>query len=442
MPLYWITIGFFVFYASFALFFHYRSKFSSLESKVFTNKLFKLSFTTNIIVVILLYILFYLYNGTAFEPEAADSLVYQEHGVDLSKRFKAGNFNISGYLSDSDYSDFGYNVFLGITYSLFGTNPLTGRFLNALLGAFMVVTIYKTSKVLTNDSIAKTSSLLLTFAPFSLFYIGVTMKETLMIFILIQATYYGIKINNPSISKKTDALSLGIYTILLFFFRTPLAMAFISSLFIYIYLGLKNKKSVFKFLTILSMILSFALIVFFVSKLGLSSKMSEIIDQSSSQYDAELNEKIKSGGKFGLSIDKAAIVPFITISVLAAPFSTFTLVDNQDLIAWLLPACLSKNLLIFFALFGIWYSIKKQLRSHSIILAITFSYQIILAVSAVSTSGRYQLVTLPFLCIFMGIGLHEFKPNNKNAWLIFLFLMLLIIVGWNYFKLSIRQLEL
>jgi 4-amino-4-deoxy-L-arabinose transferase-like glycosyltransferase len=442
MPVHWLVFGFFAVVISFGLFEYFNSRFSRVESKVIVKKLFKISLATNVFTVLLLYLLFRLYNGTEFEPEAADSLNYDEHGKVLSEMFRNGDFDIKKYLYDSDYSDYGYNVFLGIIYSIFGPYALVGRLANALIGALMVVTLYRATELLTDKNTAKTSALLLTFAPFSLFYVSVNMKEILMIYILLQATYYLIKITKVSLSNKLDSVLLGFYTILLFFFRTPLAMAFILSMFVYIYLGLQNKTSLYKLISVLSFIVSFAVILVFISKLGLSSQISEIIDQSSGQYDAELNEKMKSGGRFGLSLDKAAIIPVIFISVLAAPFTTFTLVDNQDLIAWLLPGCLSKNILVFFALIGILNSIKHNFRAHSLILGITVSYQLILAVSAVSTSGRYQLVTLPFLCFFMAIGIEKYHPKKTNLFLLYLFAMFLVIIGWNYFKLSIRQMTL
>lgn len=440
MYFHWVLISFFVTIFSFVLFFDFNKKWFNINNLKFEKKIFRLSLLVNLVSVLFLYFLFYQYTGTEYEPEAADSLIYDEHGKDLSKMYMNGNFDVNSYLYDNDYSDYGYNIFLSIIYFIFGPFSIIARLVNAVIIAICVVVLYKITVLICNVKIAKTASLLYTFAPFSLFYLSVNLKESIMIYILIQATYYAIKLNSNNSDPKKDATFLAIFSLLLFFFRTPLAMAFIASFFVYIYFNLPTKKRIYRFFTILGIIISSVIMVYIIGKFGFSERISAIIDQSSGQSDAELSDKMNRGGKFGLSLNKTLIVPLLFFSVLAAPFATFVLVDNQDQIAWLLSACVVKNILIFFAFFGIIYSLKYYFRKHILILAFTFSYQLILAVSAVSTSGRYQLVTLPFLCVFMGIGIHEYKPKKNSLWIIFLFIMLLVIIGWNYFKLSIRNL--
>lgn len=440
MPFHWLLISFFVTITSFSLFYKYNLKWFNIDNQQFQKKLFKLSLFVNVFTVIFLYFLFYLHTGTEYEPEAADSLLYDEHGKDLANMYKNGNFDVNGYLYDNDYSDYGYNIFLSIIYYIIGPYTIIARLINAIITALCVVALFKITTLISNTNIAKTTALLYTFAPFSLFYLSVNLKESVMIYILIQATYFAIKLNTSSINLKKDGILLAFFSILLFFFRIPLAMAFIASFFVYIYFNLPTKKKIYHFFTILGIVISSVIMFYLIGKFGFSEKISGIINQSSGQSDAELTDKINRGGKFGLSLNKTLIVPLLFVCVLAAPFATFVLVDNQNQIAWLLSACVVKNVLIFFAFFGIIYSIKNNFRKHLIILAITFSYQLVLAVSAVSTSGRYQLVALPFLCVFMGIGLHEYKPKQNSAWLIYLFTMFLVIIGWNYFKLSIRNL--
>ena len=212
------------------------------------------------------------------------------------------------------------------------------------------------------------------------------------------------------------------------------------SFIVFYYLNLTVKKNIYKILAIIGLFISVSFIIYYLDSIGITQKVIETYDQSGTQTDAELDDKVSKGGSSGLSIKKALIVPLLFISVLIAPFSTLVFLDDQVESAWMFSGALMKNILVFYAFFGIWYSIKYVRKRSSLLISILAAYLLVMAVSAQSTSIRYQLVALPFINIFVAFGMHNLNVDKKNLWYIYLFFTFFAIFAWNYFKLSIRNL--
>jgi 4-amino-4-deoxy-L-arabinose transferase-like glycosyltransferase len=440
MPLNWLLIGGLVIIIMIGSFIHFNIKWISINAKEFQKKIFTLSLLVNLISLFFIYLLCYLYNGTFFEPGAADSINYHETSSLLAKNYSNGNYNFEQYLDVRDYSDYGYFWFLSYVYYIFGPYTLIARLFNVIFFALTVKSVYKITEITYDTSIAKTAALITAFSPSLLFFIGVNLKEIVMIFILVSAVLSASKIlilqdNNP---KNYFLLILSIIS--LFLFRTVLGMVFIASFLIFYVLNIKLKKKIHKILSVLGTLVSISLVVYYLNSIGIISTILEVFGQSESQTDAELNDKISRGAGGGLSVQKVLVVPLLFVSVLIAPFATLVFLDEQVEIAWLFSGNLIKNILVFFALFGIWFSFKYFRKQTSLIISILFSYCIVLAVSAQTTSSRYQLVTIPFLNIFVAFGIHKLNSRQSKLFIPYLFFIFLAIFAWNYFKLSIRNL--
>ncbi len=440
MPFHWILTGGIVLIILITAFYKFNLHWYKIESKLFQKRIFQLSLIVNFISIGFVYLICYLYDGTFFEPRAADSVIYHQHGIDLANNFKNDNFNISSYLTDNDYSDYGYNVFLGVVYFIFGPYTLVARLFNVIFFAFTVKAIYKLTEIIYGINVAKTASLITAFSPFLLFFIGVNLKETLMIFALVSAALYSIKILLLKQNSVKNYSLLIISVMILFFLRTILGIIFFISFAVFYYLNINLKKNIYKILAVAGLFFSLLFVVYYLNKIGITQQVVDTYNQSSSQTDAELADKASKGGDRGLSIKKAVVVPLLFVSVLTAPFSTLVFLDDQVESVWLFPGALMKNILVFYAFIGVWYSVRYLWRSSSVIILILIGYLFVMAVSAQSTSIRYQLVALPFINVFIAYGMHRLKSNKKNLWYLYLFFMFFAIFAWNYFKLSIRNL--
>lgn len=440
MPLHWILTGAIALIILFVTFYRLNKIWEKISSRLFLKKIFRFSLVINLITVGFVYLICYLYDGTFFEPRAADSALYHEHGIDLANNFRNNDYNVAKYLSGNDYSDFGYNVFLGVVYYVFGPYTLVARLFNVLFFALTVKAIFTLTEIIYDTRTAKTASLITACSPLLLFFIGTNLKETIMIYLLINASLYSIKILLKQENSFKNYAFLITSIMLLFFFRTVLGMIFLMSFIVFYYLNLTVKKNIYKILAIIGLFISVSFIIYYLDSIGITQKVIETYDQSGTQTDAELNDKVSKGGSSGLSIKKALIVPLLFISVLIAPFSTLVFLDDQVESAWMFSGALMKNILVFYAFFGIWYSIKYVRKRSSLLISILAAYLLVMAVSAQSTSIRYQLVALPFINIFVAFGMHNLNVDKKNLWYIYLFFTFFAIFAWNYFKLSIRNL--
>jgi hypothetical protein len=433
-------IGAIVFLLLFYGIFHFNTKWANFSSSHFISKLIPLSFTINISALAFVYLICYLYDGSFFEPNAADSVLYHQHGIDLANNFKNADFNVSNYLNDNDYSDFGYNVFLGIIYWLIGPYTLVARIFNAVFLTLTVKAIFQITEIIFDLKTAKTAALISVFSPYLLFFVGVNLKESFMIYILMLANLQSVKILITQNNNYKNYILLIASVLCLFFLRTVLGMVFCVSFAIFYYMNTTFNKNIYKIAALIGLLLSATFIANYLNSIGITEKVISTFDQSNSQTDAELSDKISKGGSGGLSVKTTIVIPLLFVSVLVAPFSTLVLLDEQIEIAWLFPGGLTKNILVFFAFTGLWNSFKYLRIKSALILSCLFLYLIVIAVSAQSTSMRYQLVALPFIHIFIAFGLQSFNPSRKNLWHIYLLVIFFTIVAWNYFKLSIRNL--
>ena len=167
-------------------------------------------------------------------------------------------------------------------------------------------------------------------------------------------------------------------------------------------------------------------------------RIIEIYAESSVQMDKELAGKSANTG--GANLEKSLYGPIYLVGAIFAPFASLTFLDNQVTQAWLSSGVLIKNALTLFAILGMWIAGRKYMRSYGVILFLTLLYLMILGMAAHSTSPRYQLVAYPFLLMFVAFGIDKRRTLSTPTMIAFLFGFGVLILGWNYFKLSIRGL--
>jgi 4-amino-4-deoxy-L-arabinose transferase-like glycosyltransferase len=431
----WILPSLFVIILFFLGLKRYLQKCQKYSNNRFKKYIFWQSIYLRVAAVFILYIIFYQVTGTPFEPNYADSASYHRIGMGLANYFENSNFDIPKYLNYIGYSDYGFYTLIGILYTIFGPYTIVIRLLNVLLGSWTVVLVYQITRTLYNETVARLAGVLMMLFPYFLFYTGVHLKETVMIFLMIYAIYQIIKIVHSKAYSKKVLFSLFVSILLLFFFRNFLAVIVLSSCFIYIFLS----KSKYKYQKIINLTVGVFIIISIVASvyfIGISEETERQINQSSTQMVTEL----KTVSKQGVSFKNIYVIPMLFIAALPAPFPSFVKTVGQENIVMQFSLAFIKNILIFFAIPGIFLSLKHNFRKFSIILFPLFGYLFVIAMSALTTTHRYQLPALPFLVIFISLGFHEGFKKYKNSWLIYLHFMVLMIIAWNYFKLSIRGL--
>jgi len=433
LGIHWFLFGF----ASVLFFFLSANKISlkwrNISSLSFEKKVFIFALSIRVIYVLFSYFYYLEMTGEPFEFEGLDAKGYHNEALWMVELFNSGNFNkyFTEYLKG--FSDSGYPIFLFPFNLFFGETLLIPRFANAILGAWMVVLVYKLASRNFGDKVGRLAAIFVALLPNLIYYTGLHMKEILMSFLLIAF----IERADCLLRSKRINFRLVIFVFLigmaLFFFRTVLALAaFFSLFFAFLYskrklLGLQRK----------------IVYVFFFSMAGLiiivnnfSNEVEGYYKQrTTNQQDQMLNYTQREGGnklaKYGTS---AIFIPVILI----VPFPT--LINTNQLNSQMLNgAYFTRNIYAFFVMLSIILLWKRKImRNHILILSIIFTYLAILSVSAFAFSERFHLPVLPFLLILFAYGIVNWRVSYQKYFNIYSFLIIILIFAWNWFKIAGR----
>jgi hypothetical protein len=148
----------------------------------------------------------------------------------------------------------------------------------------------------------------------------------------------------------------------------------------------------------------------------------------------------------GSGLSQGASLGLFAVLSLPAPFPTVVdlPVDSSSSFArpeyYQIGTTLTWNMLSFFALIGIYISIRYRLRDSLPLWIFSLLYLFTLAQSNFIMDERFKLVISPFLIMFIAVGLSEKFRNKTKWWGLYLFFMALVIFAWNYYRLAGRGL--
>jgi len=378
---------------------------------------------------------FYEYmTGLPFEFEAADSQAYHSLGSMVADMIHNGNLDNFYKQIGANYSDMGYPLYLGIFYSFFGKSILLVRIFKSFLGAYTCVLIYKLATRSFNESTGRIAAILAMLSPTLIYYCGMHLKETEMVFLIVLALEradYALRYKNISF----QALFItSLAALSLFFFRTVLAASVIFSLITVVVFSPKkvvniSKKVLFYFWG--------GIIVF----LMLGSVIQKNIDNYLEMSDQ--NQKIgldfRTNRKDGNKLAKYGSFAIFAPILLVGPLPTLVNIDTQQNQMLLNGSYFVRNILAFFFFLSLFVLHKqKKLGESSLLISFIFSYLAIIGLSTFALSERFHLPVVPFIIILASYGMTQLKPIHKKRFSIYIIFLSVLIVGWNWFKLAGR----
>jgi 4-amino-4-deoxy-L-arabinose transferase and related glycosyltransferases of PMT family len=431
----WLVWGLCEVFGFFGLSYLFYDKWKDDNPRLFCRKLFLFALSFRVVYVVGLCYYFYFETGLPFEYEAGDSLRYHRQGVILSKLILNGDFEtIFKYLaSDSvGFSDKGYPLYLSIVYSVFGRNILTPRLLKSLMGAAVCVIIYKLASRTFDNKTGKLAAVLCLVSPTLIHYAGLHTKETEMLFLAVLALE---RLDYLVRSKKFSFFNIVVPIVLIamvFGFRTILGMVLLFSFVLCVIFDpeILSKKTKAVFLPA-TLVLFFT---FLFSGIGYEMKTIFRLNFFSHDYMVEKYEEK------GLEFSEFAQSKYLASGVLFLPLSSLVSVanGNQKLMN---GSMFVNSLMAFFALWAVVTAIReKNLRRYVLVGAYAFSYLFIIAFSFSVMSERYHLPVLPVLLIMAAYAMRNFRKSDLKYYNIFLCLLFVALLAWNYIKLAGRGL--
>jgi 4-amino-4-deoxy-L-arabinose transferase-like glycosyltransferase len=403
--------------------------------QIFLTRIFVLAIIFRISAAIALYFFYKEFNGEPFEFNAVDSKFYHLIAKNLSTQFRLGNFDISTQLKEIPFSDRGYPVYLGVIYSIFGPGILATRIINAIISILTVLYSYKLSKLLFGNIIGRSSAISILLLPNLHLYLGTHLKETTMLFLAIMFLYQCVKLVKLSNHTWQVITLICLTGFTLFMYRTMLGTVCILSFVGYFITNRPLKRKSGNILAAFT-ILSLLFYMIWNSEIGV--EISEYLTKSSTAVtdNLEFRASRDGGNKFAL----LAGAPLFMIIILITPFASFVAVPEQELIWMFIGANMIRNIYSFFTIAGLYYIARNNFRNSSLLIYYTVGYFGILANSGFAISERFHLPVVPILLIFASVGLTHQNKTTKKIFPIYLILITVLTVGWNYIKLAGRGL--
>jgi hypothetical protein len=268
--------------------------------------------------------------------------------------------------------------------------------------------------------------------PNLIYYCGVHLKETLMIFIILL-----FFIGAHDLSRKKVKYYKVVVVILigssLLFFRTVLFASVFFALFSMLMFIRKTGSNTVQRIIIGIYILA---VFWFTYSERIISEFDYLIENTGTQSQSIENiSHLERGNRLAKYGSAIVFAPFIII----APMPTFVNIEHQKVQMMLSGGYFVKNVLAYFAILSIIIIVRnRQLRKYILILSFIFAYLAILAQSRFALSERFHLPLLPVFLILAAYGYTRLNKNNKKYYIPYLAFLILLVIAWNWFKLSGR----
>lgn len=142
-----------------------------------------------------------------------------------------------------------------------------------------------------------------------------------------------------------------------------------------------------------------------------------------------------NGNKFAKKMGAAVFAPMIFVIPLPTVVET-PLQENQKIIN---GGNFVKNILAFFVIFGLYTLIKNnKWRDYLLIGSFVIGYLLVLAFSAFAQSERFHQPVLPFEMLLAAYGFSLMNKKTRRYFDNWTMLLVVIIIGWSWFKLAGR----
>jgi len=370
--------------------------------------------------------------GQPFEFEAADAKGYHEEAIWLLFLLKNDQLPVYIAYIKGNYSDMGYVSYLTAIYSVFGDGLLLPRLLKALYSAFTCVLVYKLATRNFGESAGRIAGVLALLSPNLIYYCGLHLKETEMVFLTVfflERADLLIRESKFNYGVLAATLVLGVS---LFFFRTVLgATAFLSLFLGFILYSGRNVK--------VSIVRKAGFVVTLVA-LGLLMQGGRIESEVAKYWgDRDTNQdrsmKARSEGKGANTLAKYGSTAVFAPIIIASPFPTLVNIETQQNQMLLNGGYYTRNIMAFFVLLALiilWK--RRQFRQHLLPISFLVSYLAVLVLSKFALSERFHLPILPVFFVLASFGITQLTRKSVKYYLPYLGLIALIILAWNTFK--------
>lgn len=432
MSLLYVALGIMWVSGFFFLSAYCSKKYQDISRRTFLWTVFGLAFGLRVCWVLFSYWYYISATGIPFEFSAGDSLYYYEEGyassgATLSQLWKGWIVNVPSV------SDSGYILWLALLNKVTGQSVIAVRLVKAAISAATCLLLYRLASRSLCEEVGRMVALFACFMPNLIFYCGLHLKETEMIFLMVafleRADYM---LRSKSFNVGAIALT-ALLALSLFLFRTVLGAAAVFSV---------ATALVFTSSKVVGKAKRFALIAWgllAVSTLAGGTIMTEVEgywEQRDDNQVAKRDYQTKKGNQWAKYATGAVLAPMIFVM----PFPTMVDVDEQYTQQMLHGGNYVRNFMGCFVLIALFSAIfiKKNWRDLSLLGSFIIAYLGIISTSGFANSERFLLPGLPVLLIMAAYGVSLLDAKSYKFVKIWYWVVPLMAIAWAYFKIGSR----
>lgn len=416
-------------------------KWSQLTSKCFKSKLFWTAFIIRVIYVIFIYLMNNSLYGTFYESNAGDIDFYiptAEQGAELISQ----GVNITQVWAQwgIDYADMGYILYLSLLYLISGSlsTVILPLIIKSFLGAYICICIYRIAVRHFGETTGRMAGIFCALQFNMIWWCGSMMKEAEMCFLL---ACFIERADNILCGNKKNIIYIVVtllYVLALYFFRTALSICALISFLIAV-LFTENKLFTSRHKIILLASISFVLLMTIGGRIY--NEFGTLIDRATSDHQ-KTNMEWRVTREHGNSFAKYAGAAVFAPLILTIPFPsmTYTFLE-QEMQMQVSGGNFVKNIMSFFVIIFLFSLLKnKQWKKHIFLIAVLLSYLLALVLSEFAQSGRFHMPIMGLEMMFAAAGVAYLGKSAKRYFNYVLIFELIVIIGWNWFKLAGRGL--
>lgn len=409
-------------------------KWQEISQKKFLLNIFFIALGLRWTWAIFAYIYYTLKTGMPFEFSAADAIWYYEEST--------GNIHspisvIWDYLfvHTQTISDSGYVFYLSLLSKLTEESILLPRLVNSIFSAGTCMLIYFLAKRNIGEEGGRLAAIFACFMPNLIFYCGLHLKETLMLFLMVA---YLERADYLLRSRKYNVFTIALPVILalsLFTFRTVLGaaavFAFVSALVFTNTSVIGKKKRI--------MLIAWGVLAATTLTGGTILNEAEgLWEQREDNQMAKRADQTAKGNQWAKYATGTVMAPMMFV----LPFPTMVDVDEQYNQQMLSGGNYVRNFLGGFVLIAVFSAIfiTKNWRNLSLIGSFVIAYLGIVSTSGFANSERFLLPGLPCLLIMAAYGVTLLNAKNYKFIKIWYWVVPVMAFAWAFFKLGSRGL--
>lgn len=402
-----------------------------ISANHFVKNLFWVAFVLRVVWVLFSYFFYIRQTGQPFEFGAADAVGYHEtaewlHDYDWKFIMDYCLWNRSGV------SDSGYDLYLTTFYKIFGVNIIGVRIVKAFYSSLTCVLLYKLASRVIGERPGRMAGIFAMLMPNLIIYCGMHVKETEMLLLTVaflERADYACRASKITFGNVLVALLLAGS---LFFFRTVLGAAaffsFVSALvFSPIHVMKKGRKAMLTFWVILAVVLAMGGTIV--------NEVEEYWNNRGRNQDLKRMEQTTRGNLWAKYATGTVMAPMVMV----LPFSTMvdTNQNNQLVVG---GGNYVRNFMGIFVLITLVSAlfVKKNWREFALVGSFTAGYLGIISLSGFANSERFLLPGVIGLIIMWAYGISELTPKNFKFVKYWYVIVVLMEVGWAYFKIGSR----